>query len=385
MDDSIDSRDDETRDGAPGADGAGRGDAATARADGASDTAEHNAVGGSAPASGTMPAGDASTLGGNSGAAGVGTDGSGVPAIPADLDEPRIVTETGLDARVAAIVAPVIRDLGFRLVRAKISARNGCTLQIMAERADGTMTVGDCETVSRNVSPVLDVEDPIAKAYYLEVSSPGIDRPLMRRSDFARWVGHLAKLEMAVAQDGRKRYRGFLAGIDGDHLLLDLEDAPKDGERRVRLPVEDVGEAHLMLTDELIAAALKAEKRRDRDAALGDLAGEFEDGFDGDGDDEAGIGADADDEADGFGAAGDDGDEDPQGGALSEAEMRARRAHLDARAGKARPVKAQGPKPGGKPGSGRPAKGPGKFSGKLPGGKGSGGKGPGGGGGGRKH
>ena len=110
--------------------------------------------------------------------------------------EPRIVTEQGLDARVAAIVEPVIEDLGYRLVRTSISAANGCTLQIMAERPDGTMTVEDCETISRAVSPALDVEDPINRAYHLEVSSPGIDRPLVRAGDFERWAGHEMKVEM---------------------------------------------------------------------------------------------------------------------------------------------------------------------------------------------
>ncbi len=111
-------------------------------------------------------------------------------------DEPRIVTERGTEARIANIVEPAIRGLGYRLVRVKLSAMNGTTLQIMAERPDGTMTVDDCETVSRDLSPLLDVEDPIDRDYHLEVSSPGIDRPLVRRSDFETWGGHLAKIEL---------------------------------------------------------------------------------------------------------------------------------------------------------------------------------------------
>jgi ribosome maturation factor RimP len=178
--------------------------------------------------------------------------------------EPRIVTETGLDARVAAIVEPVLEDLGYRLVRIKVSAQNGCTLQIMAERPDGTMTVEDCETVSRTVSPVLDVEDPISKAYYLEVSSPGIDRPLVRRSDFERWAGHVAKIELAVAHEGRKRYRGVIVGVDAGRFGLKLEAPPKDGPDTLWLPIEDVGEARLVLTDALIAETLRAEKRAAR-------------------------------------------------------------------------------------------------------------------------
>ncbi|CTQ61209.1 MAG: ribosome maturation factor RimP [Roseibium album] len=174
--------------------------------------------------------------------------------------EPRIVTEQGLDARVAAIVEPVIEDLGFRLVRTKISAANGCTLQIMAERPDGTMTVEDCESVSRAVSPALDVEDPINRAYHLEVSSPGIDRPLVRAGDFDRWSGHELKVEMAVMLDGRKRFRGTLLGAAAGAAKVRLPDAREGEDETVSLPLENIGEAKLVLTDELITAALQAEK-----------------------------------------------------------------------------------------------------------------------------
>ncbi len=174
--------------------------------------------------------------------------------------EPRIVTELGLDARVAAIVEPVIEDLGYRLVRTKISAANGCTLQVMAERPDGTMTVEDCETVSRAVSPALDVDDPINRAYHLEVSSPGIDRPLVRTGDFERWAGHEMKVDMAVMHDGRKRFRGTLLGAAEGFASLRLPDAKSGEADLVQLPLENIGEAKLVLTDELITAALKAEK-----------------------------------------------------------------------------------------------------------------------------
>src|ERR1044071_6057363 len=115
----------------------------------------------------------------------------------AEENEPRLITEPGLPARVAAIAEPVLEGLGFRLVRGKGSGAEGCTVQIMAERPDGTMTVEDCEEASRALSPVLDVADPIERAYRLEISSPGIDRPLVRRSDFERYAGHLVKVEMA--------------------------------------------------------------------------------------------------------------------------------------------------------------------------------------------
>ncbi|MBD8891871.1 ribosome maturation factor RimP [Roseibium litorale] len=174
--------------------------------------------------------------------------------------EPRIITEDGLEARVSAIVEPVIEDLGYRLVRIKISAANGCTLQIMAERPDGTMTVDDCETISRGVSPALDVDDPINRAYHLEISSPGIDRPLVRVSDFDRWAGHEVKVELSTMIDGRKRYRGLLLGSKADAALVRLSDVKKGEEDTVVLPMDHIGEARLVLTDDLITAALQAEK-----------------------------------------------------------------------------------------------------------------------------
>ena len=172
-------------------------------------------------------------------------------------DEARLVTETGVDARIAAIVEPVIDDLGYRLVRVHVSGRDGCTLQIMAERPDGGFTVEDCETVSRAISPVLDVEDPIRKAYNLEVSSPGIDRPLVRLSDFDRWAGHEAKIELAAGIDGRRRFRGRLAGVDGRAVLIAVD--VEGGTREFALPGDDIVEAKLVMTDDLIAAAQAAE------------------------------------------------------------------------------------------------------------------------------
>src|SRR5437762_9487239 len=123
-------------------------------------------------------------------------------AVSQDIDllaEPRLVVEPGVAARVSAVAGPVLQGLGYRLVRIKISAEAGCTVQIMAERPDGTMQLEDCETISRALSPVLDIADPIEKAYRLEISSPGIDRPLVRRSDFEGYGGHLVKIGSAVA------------------------------------------------------------------------------------------------------------------------------------------------------------------------------------------
>lgn len=174
-----------------------------------------------------------------------------------EANERRLVKEAGLAARVAAIVEPVIEDLGYRLVRVRITGTNGCTVQIMAERPDGTMSVSDCETVSRGVSPALDVDDPVDRAYHLEVSSPGIDRPLVRAGDFIRWAGHEARVEMAVPVDGRKRFRGVVEGVDGDMALVRLADAPEGVEPLSRLPLADIGEARLVLTDELIRESLR--------------------------------------------------------------------------------------------------------------------------------
>jgi len=173
-----------------------------------------------------------------------------------DRDE-RLITETGVAARVAGVVEPVIGDLGFRLVRIKVTAQNGCTVQIMAEREDGTMSVADCESVSRAVSPVLDLEDPIGRAYYLEVSSPGIDRPLVRAGDFNRWAGYDAKVEMAVPVAGRKRFRGIVRGAEGGEAVIALPDAKEGEEPLVRLPLSDIGEARLVLTDELVRESLR--------------------------------------------------------------------------------------------------------------------------------
>ena len=132
--------------------------------------------------------------------------------------EPRLIIEQGLAARVAAIVEPVLVDLGYRLVRVRVSGADGCTLQIMAEHPDGTMTVEDCEKVSRTLSPALDRADPIERGYRLEVSSPGMDRPLVRRSDFERFIGHHIKVELGVAVTGQRRFRGILTGSEGNAL-----------------------------------------------------------------------------------------------------------------------------------------------------------------------
>lgn len=183
------------------------------------------------------------------------------PALPAD--DPRLITESGLAARVAQIVEPAIEGEGFRLVRVKITAQGGCTVQIMAERPDGSMNVEGCERLSRLLSAVLDVEDPISGQYVLEMSSPGIDRPLVRAGDFARWTGHEVRIEMAVMVEGRKRFRGLIEGVDGTFALIALADKraeAADEEVVARLAIAEMAEARLVLTDDLIRDSLRAAK-----------------------------------------------------------------------------------------------------------------------------
>ena len=181
------------------------------------------------------------------------------------LAEPRLVIEPGAAARVSAVAAPVLQGMGYRLVRIKISAEAGCTVQVMAERPDGTMQVEDCEAISRALSPVLDIADPIDRAYRLEISSPGIDRPLVRRSDFERYAGHLVKIEMAVAHQGRKRFRGTLNGVEGEAIRLHRDDTKADEDLDVVLVMEDIAEARLVLTDELIAESMRRGKAAERE------------------------------------------------------------------------------------------------------------------------
>jgi ribosome maturation factor RimP len=178
---------------------------------------------------------------------------------PSDLTEPRLATETGVGAQVARVIEGPLQGLGYRLVRVKVSAQNGCTVQIMLERPDGTCTISDCEAASRVLSPILDLDDPVGGAYNLEMSSPGIDRPLVRVSDFARWAGHEAKVELAVPLDGRKRFRGIIGApdADGKTVPIDLPDVKEGLPSRILLPLRDLGDAHLVMTDELVRESLR--------------------------------------------------------------------------------------------------------------------------------
>ena len=168
-------------------------------------------------------------------------------------------------ARVSAVAGPVLQGMGYRLVRIKISGESGCTVQIMAERPDGSMQIEDCEAISRALSPVLDIADPIERAYRLEISSPGIDRPLVRRSDFERYAGYLVKIEMALAHQGRKRFRGTLAGVEGQAVRLHRDDTRPGQDADTLLAMEDIAEARLVLTDDLIAESMRRGKTAERE------------------------------------------------------------------------------------------------------------------------
>jgi len=202
---------------------------------------------------------------------GVETDAQGV------LDEPRLIEETGVAARVAHVAQPVLTGLGYRLVRVKLSGQAGMTVQIMAECPDGSMNLNDCEIVSAALSPVLDVEEPVKVAYRLEISSPGIDRPLVRVSDFRRAFAREARIEMTTGVSGRKRFRGWVGEVEGEGrsavLTLDRSDAKPGEAIKTVLLLGDVAEARLILSEALIRQSLRAAKAsQGKDASMEDEA-----------------------------------------------------------------------------------------------------------------
>ena len=180
----------------------------------------------------------------------------------------RFIQETGLAADLAALVEPVLDSLGFRLVRVEVSGRDGKTVQIMAERSDGSMTIDDCEVVSKAVSPILDVQDIVSDSYRLEISSPGIDRPLVRPSDFVDWAGSEAKIELKAPIEGRKRFRGRLEGFENGEVLIEA-DLGEAGHKVIGLAMALIASARLVLTDELIREALTRAKAKGKEQ-LGD-------------------------------------------------------------------------------------------------------------------
>ncbi len=180
--------------------------------------------------------------------------------------EARFALESGRAAELAGIIEPVLDGLGFRLVRVQITGgAAAAVLQIMAERPDGTMSIDDCETISRQLSPVLDVADPIASNYRLEISSPGIDRPLVRPTDFEVWAGHEAKVELKELIDGRRRFRGIIEGFENGEALIEIEVEPR-GRCVIGLPFGLIAEAKLVLTDDLVRESLRSGKKKERGA-----------------------------------------------------------------------------------------------------------------------
>lgn len=169
-----------------------------------------------------------------------------------------LVAKAAIDQRIAEIIAPVIEDMGYELVRVRLMSGKEQTLQIMAQKPDGTIEVDECAEISTAVSAVLDVEDPILEAYTLEVSSPGIDRPLTRLKDFDQWNGYVAKIETTELIDGRRRFKGALAGTEGEEVLIEIEE---HGEPlTIGLKFEWLSDAKLVLTDELIRDVLRGRK-----------------------------------------------------------------------------------------------------------------------------
>ncbi|MEM6637718.1 MAG: ribosome maturation factor RimP [Pseudomonadota bacterium] len=165
-----------------------------------------------------------------------------------------LIAKTQIDRRLAEIVGPVIEGLGFELVRIRLQGGKSPVLQIMADRPDGGIEVDDCGDISAAVSTTLDVEDPIEEMYTLEVSSPGIDRPLTRLKDFSTWDGYEAKLETTELIDGRRRFKGTLAGTEDDEVLIEIE------EGTIGLKFDWLSDAKLVLTDALIRDVLRARK-----------------------------------------------------------------------------------------------------------------------------
>lgn len=169
-----------------------------------------------------------------------------------------LIARAAIDRRIAEIIVPVIEDMGYELVRVRLMTGKSATLQVMAQRPDGTIEVDDCAQISTAISAVLDVEDPIVDAYTLEVSSPGIDRPLTRLKDFGLWDGYVAKIETTEMIDGRRRFKGILAGTEEDEVLITIEEGGE--ELTIGLKFEWLSDAKLVLTDELIRDVLRGRK-----------------------------------------------------------------------------------------------------------------------------
>ncbi len=173
----------------------------------------------------------------------------------------RFVKETGVAAGIAELAEPVLESLGFRLILARILQGQGTIVEIMAERPDGSMTIDDCRTVSLGLSPVFDVHDPLPGAYRLQVSSPGIDRRIVRPCDFDQWAGFEVKIELKELIDGRRRFRGVIEGFDDGEARIEVDLGKEQGVKLIGLPVNLIAEAKLVLTDALIRESLQRTKR----------------------------------------------------------------------------------------------------------------------------
>ncbi|WP_093991461.1 ribosome maturation factor RimP [Flavimaricola marinus] len=196
-----------------------------------------------------------------------------------------LIAKAAIDRRIADIVQPVIEDLGFELVRVRLMTGKDSILQIMAQRPDGGIEVDECATISTAVSAVLDVEDPIVEAYTLEISSPGIDRPLTRLKDFDLWAGNEAKLETTEMIGGRRRFKGELVGTEGEEVLIEIDEHGQD--LTIGLKFEWLSDAKLVLTDELIREVLRGRKDKGQiDEAQFDEVQTIIDGDDDDDDDD---------------------------------------------------------------------------------------------------
>jgi len=192
------------------------------------------------------------------------------------LADQRFLRETGVAGQISDLVEPVIADLGFRLVRVRIMGRDDSqTVQVMAERADGTISIEDCEAISRQLSVVLDAADVMPGAYNLEISSPGIDRPLVRPSDFEDWAGYQAKIELSELLDGRRRFAGALEGFEDGEIRIEV-DLDQIGVQVIGLPVGLISEARLVLTDDLVRESLRRSKQSQKagDPAEAELDGD---------------------------------------------------------------------------------------------------------------
>lgn len=183
-----------------------------------------------------------------------------------------LVAKAPVDQRLARLVTPTIEGMGYRLVRLRLMGGKRLTLQIMAERPDGSMEIEDCAELSRTLSAVLDVEDPIEHEYTLEVSSPGIDRPLTRLDDFARWAGYVARLETEELIEGRRRFKGTLRGVDAAYVLIDTE------QGLARVPFDRLADAKLVLTDALVAESLKGRRQAFDEADFDEIEADEDDG-----------------------------------------------------------------------------------------------------------